>query len=140
MATTRKAAGSAHTDAGSRDVDAFLGQLDHPLKDGIEALRGIILGASAGISEGIKWNSPSFRTTEWFATVNVRKDALMLILHLGAKTRDAGVAATRIDDPAGLLKWLGRDRAAVTFPDLKSVEDRRAALAQLLRQWIAFVD
>ena len=64
----------------------------------------------------------------------------MLILHLGAKTRDAGVAATRIDDPAGLLKWLGRDRAAVTFPDLKSVEDRRAALAQLLRQWIAFVD
>ncbi|HQX23347.1 MAG TPA: DUF1801 domain-containing protein, partial [Pseudomonadota bacterium] len=84
MATTRKAAGSPCTDAGSRDVDAFLGQLDHPLKDGIEALRGIILGASAGISEGIKWNSPSFRTTEWFATVNIRKDALMLILHLGA--------------------------------------------------------
>ena len=140
MATTRKAAGSPCTDAGSRDVDAFLGQLDHPLKDGIEALRGIILGASAGISEGIKWNSPSFRTTEWFATVNVRKDALMLILHLGAKTRDAGVAATRIDDPSGLLKWLGRDRAAVTFSGLKSVEDHRAALAQLVRQWIAFVD
>lgn len=140
MATTRKAAGSPCTDAGSRDVDAFLGQLDHPLKDGIEALRGIILGASAGISEGIKWNSPSFRTTEWFATVNVRKDALMLILHLGAKTRDAGVAATRIDDSSSLLKWLGRDRAAVTFSGLKSVEDHRAALAQLVRQWIAFVD
>ena len=140
MATTRKAAGSPCTDAGSRDVDAFLGQLDHPLKDGIEALRGIILGASAGISEGIKWNSPSFRTTEWFAPANVRKVALMLILHLGAKPRDAGAAAPRIDDPAGLLKWLGRDRAAVTFPDLKSVEDRRAALAQLVRQWTAFVD
>ena len=140
MATTRKAAGSPCTDAGSRDVDAFLGQFDHPLKDGIEALRGIILGAGAGISEGIKWNSPSFRTTEWFATVNVRKDALMLILHLGAKTRDAGVAATRIDDSSSLLKWLGRDRAAVTFSGLKSVEDHRAALAQLVRQWIAFVD
>ena len=140
MATTRKAAGSPCTDAGSRDVDAFLGQLDHPLKDGIEALRGIILGASAGISEGIKWNSPSFRTTEWFATVNISKDALMLILHLGAKTRDAGVAATRIDDPSSLLKWLGRDRAAVTFSGLKSVEDHRAALAQLVRQWTAFVD
>ena len=140
MATTRKAAESTHADAGTRDVEAFLGQLDHPLKDGIEALRGIILGAGAGISEGIKWNSPSFRTTEWFATVNIRKDALMLILHLGAKTRDAGVAASRIDDPSGLLKWLGRDRAAVTFPDLKSVKDRRAALAQLVRQWTAFVD
>jgi len=63
----------------------------------------------------------------------------MVILHLGAKARDAGVAANQIDDPAGLLKWLGRDRAAVTYTDLKSVDDSRAAFAQLVRQWITFV-
>src|SRR5262245_41223578 len=54
-------------------VIAFLRELDHPLKQEVEAVRQIILGVSPEIREGIKWNAPSFRTTEYFATLNLRK-------------------------------------------------------------------
>lgn len=140
MAAARKSAKPAGSGSGTQDVDGMLRQLAHPLKDGIEMLRAAILATSPRISEGIKWNSPSFRTTEWFATVNVRKDAVMLILHLGAKASAVGVATTRIEDPAKLLHWLGKDRAAMTFADLASIKASRGAVGQVVRQWIAFVD
>jgi hypothetical protein len=41
---------------------------------------------------GTKWNAPSFRTTEFFATLNLRAkdgvDRVWLVLHLGAKVKD----------------------------------------------------
>jgi Domain of unknown function (DU1801) len=63
--------------------------LDHPSKQLIEAIRKSLLNADRSIDEGIKWNSPSFRTTEHFATMNLReKKGVGLILHRGAKKRD----------------------------------------------------
>jgi hypothetical protein len=50
-------------------VETFLGALDHPRKPEIVALRRIILGVDSSIREDIKWNAPSFHTTEHFATV-----------------------------------------------------------------------
>src|SRR5262249_41248554 len=103
--------GNAQTDPA---VDAFLRDLDHPLKKEIEAVRRIILGVSAEIREGIKWNAPSFRTTDYFATVNLRaKDGearVWLILHTGAKKKEAATTGLKITDPAGLLEWLAKDR------------------------------
>ena len=65
-------------------VEAFLAALDHPFKQEVLALRQIILGADPGIAEGIKWNAPSFRTSEWFATFQLRaRDCVQVILHLG---------------------------------------------------------
>ena len=94
-------------------VDEFLRDLDHPLKKEIESVRQIILGVSPDIREGIKWNSPSFRTTEWFATLNLRakdgQERVWLILHLGAKVKD-NAKGMKIADPTGLLQWLGKDR------------------------------
>ena len=72
----------------AQEVEAFLEKLDHPRKPEIEALRRIILGAHASVHEGIKWNAPSFRTTEYFATFHLRaKDGVALIFHRGAKKR-----------------------------------------------------
>src|SRR5262245_35945740 len=102
-------------------------KLDHPLKPALEAVRAIILGVSPKISEGIKWNSPSFRVQEWFATINIRKDAVHVILHLGAKVKDNSTGGLTIDDPAGLLEWLAKDRAAVKFSDLRAVKSGRAS-------------
>ena len=115
-----------------------MGALDHPRKAEMELLRTIILAASTSITEGIKWNAPSFRVGEWFATMNFRGAVLMLILHLGAKVRDAG--NLKIDDPNGLLKWLGKDRASVSFADMNAITSSRAALTAVLRQWIAHLD
>lgn len=119
-------------------VDAFLDSLDHPQKAEAQAVRGYILGVSDAIQEGIKWNSMSFRTSEWFATFNWRtKDRLEFVLHLGAK---AGKEAAReaIPDSKGLLKWLGADRAMLMIPAEK-VETHREDIEAIVRAWIAFV-
>lgn len=120
------------------EVDDYMRKLKHPLKQELEAVRQLILGVSPKTAEGIKWKSPSFRTTEYFATVNVHgNDSLRLILHTGARVK-AG-AGPKIDDPTGLLKWLGKDRAMVTFGDAKDVKAKSKALRAILRQWIKYV-
>ena len=126
--------------SGSESVEDFLADLEHPRKREILAIREILLGADPTIAEGIKWNAPSFRTSEYFATFHLRaKDGVQLILHLGAKKREEGVEASAISDPASLLKWLGKDRASVTLRDLDEIEQRRSALTEIVRQWIRYV-
>ncbi len=106
----------------TEEVEAFLRALDHPFKREILALREILLGADPSISEGIKWNAPSFRTSEYFATFNLRaKDRVQIILHLGAKKRD-NTAELALADPETLLEWLATDRAVAGFSDLEDIE------------------
>jgi hypothetical protein len=112
-------------------------KLDHPLKPELEAVRAIILGVSPEISEGIKWNSPSFRVKEWFATINIRKDAIHVILHLGAKVKDNSTGGLTIDDPTGLLEWLAKERAAVKFGHMQAIKSGRASFEDIVRQWVA---
>jgi len=129
-----------HAESTPEDVEIFLAALDHPLKPEILALRQIILDADPSITEGIKWNVPSFRTSEYFATMHLRaKDGIHVILHLGAKTRDTAITGVAIADPESLLEWLAKDRASVTFRDLNDIDARRSAFAQIIRQWIAYV-
>ncbi len=56
----------------SNNVETFLASLDHPFKQEIIAVRKIVLAANRSIAEGIKWNAPSFRTSEYFATFHLR--------------------------------------------------------------------
>jgi hypothetical protein len=123
----------------SAAVDAFMAALEHPHKAAIAALRGVMRAADPSISEGVKWNVPSFRTREYFATTHLRaKVGIGLILHLGAKVRD-DVGGPRIEDPDGMLVWLAADRAVVHFADVDDVQARGAALQAVVRQWITFV-
>ncbi len=118
-------------------VETFLASLDHPRKPEVLALRQIILGADPGIAEGIKWNAPSFRTSGYFATFHLRaKDGVQVILHFGGKKRDGRTAGVTIADPASLLEWLATDRASVKFTDLKDIEAKRSAFAEVIRQWL----
>ena len=124
----------------SEAVDEFMVRLQHPFKAEIQALRQVVGAVDPSISEGIKWKSPSFRTTEYFATTNLRaKSGVGLILHLGAKVRSLPVGGVAIDDPAKLLKWLGKDRAMVEFSSVGEVESSKLALQSLLRQWLRYV-
>ena len=121
-------------------IDAFMAGLEHPFKAEIETIRVTVLGAAPGIHEGIKWNSPSFRTTEYFATVNLReKSGIGVILHLGAKLKKLPAGGVAIADPGKLLKWLGKDRAMVVFADKNDLKARKAGFAKIVRQWVAFV-
>lgn len=121
------------------EVEAFMAALDHPLKAEIESVRALILGLGPQVGEGIKWKAPTFRTTDDFATVNLRStDSLQLILHLGAKVRP-GFEKPAIDDPAGLLKWLAKDRCMATLGKGAAFEAHREAFAAVLRQWLVLV-
>ena len=121
-------------------VEAFLASLEHPFKQEILAIRQMILSADPGVAEGIKWNAPSFRTSEYFATFQLRaKDGVQVILHLGAKTRDTATSGIAIADPESLLEWLAKDRASAKFRDLKDIEAKRSAFANLIREWIKHV-
>ena len=122
--------------AGAADVAAFMAALEHPLTAEIAALRALILGIDPAIAEGIKWKAPSFRTTDWFATFNLRSThELQVILHFGARVKDLGDIA--IADPSGLLQWLARDRALLRLTDGAAIDRHRTAITALLRQWIA---
>jgi hypothetical protein len=115
-------------------------ELDHPLKKDIETVRRIILNVDPGIGEAIKWNAPSFRTTEFFATVNLRsRECVQLIFHTGVKVKGVATTGISIDDPAGLLKWLAKDRCLVTLGVGKDIQTKRAAFEAIIREWIRWV-
>src|SRR5262245_2882010 len=118
------------------EVIAFLRDLDHPLQAEVEAVRRIVLGVSPEIREAVKWNAPSFRTTEFFATFNLHNGRVWLILHRGAKAKASTTNRTKVADPAGLLKWLAKDRCVITFADGKDVRAKKAALRNIVREWI----
>lgn len=120
-------------------VAAYLKTLEHPLKKDFEAARRIILGASPAIHEGIKWNVPSFATSDYFATFNVRaKTGVEFIFHFGAKAK--GIQAKgKIADPKGLLKWLADDRAMVSLGAGKDIAANKSAFEALVRAWIKYL-
>jgi hypothetical protein len=118
-------------------VAAFLKSLKHPLAPALEAVRSAILKASPGITEGIKWNCPSFYLNGWFATLNIRNDRVFLVLHQGVKARKDSTIRTRIPDPEGLLTWHSPDRASLGFASEADFRNRRRAFDAILAAWAA---
>jgi hypothetical protein len=117
---------------------AFLAALDHPLKADIEAVRKLILGADPAIADGVKWNSLSFRHTDWFATVNLRsRDVIQLVMHTGAKAKDN--PELKIPDESGLLVWLAKDRALATLGAGKSLKANAKAFEAIVKAWMRYV-
>ncbi|MEO8067242.1 MAG: DUF1801 domain-containing protein [Flavobacteriales bacterium] len=118
-------------------VTALLDANKHPLREEIDALRSTILAADKSITEGVKWNAASFRTSEWFATLNGPKQVkeATIILHAGAKVKGI-VVKDRIQDPEGLIKWLGNDRGMITFTDAADIKKKQIALHAIVRAWI----
>lgn len=118
-------------------VGELIRKLKHPMKSELEQFRSLILALSPDIREEIKWNSPSYKATDHFATINVHgQDCLRLILHKGAKVKDNATKEMKIEDPDGLLKWLARDRAMLTFDKNRSVQSHRKSIELILRDWM----
>lgn len=118
----------------------MLGTLDHPHLAAINAVRELIHSAHPSIQETVKWNAPSFYTTEHFATLQLRYTrGVQVVLHLGAKPQPDAAVRDGVPDPGGLLEWRGADRAIVTFRDVDDVHARRDAFVAIVRAWITFV-
>jgi hypothetical protein len=120
-------------------VDVLLSSLKHPATEEIQMLRAIVCEVSPSIQEGVKWNAPSFRVDEYFATINLReRQGVGVVLHFGAKVRDVAVGPDSIMDPERLLKWLAQDRATMRFSGQDDIATRKPAFQAVLRQWIRF--
>ena len=121
-------------------VTALIAALDHPLKKEIAAARLAILGAAPGISDGVKWNAPSFAAKgDYFATIHLRtQDTLQIVFHAGAKAKGKKLKG-KVPHPDGLLRWLADDRAIATLGAGAVFRANRPALAALAKAWIAAV-
>jgi len=137
VAPKKKTASKGSNTKTGESVSEFMRRLQHPLKPEIEAVRQIILGANDQIGEEIKWNAPSFYVKEHFATFNLHtREFVHSIFHMGAKVKDNGAEGMKIKDPFGLLEWIAKDRCAAKFYNMSDVTSKRAALEDIVNQWI----
>lgn len=112
-------------------VDAYMQALEHPLKAEMEAVRAIILGASPGITEGIKWNAPSFYYKGDMVVFNPRAQQYVHLIFPN------GIV---IGDESGLLEGDYIDRRMSYFRSMDEVNAKQAALENAIRGWVRYMD
>lgn len=121
-----------------QQVAEFMEKLDHPLKPEIEAVRTSILNANSQLTEGMKWNAPSFcYDNEDRITFNLHgKGFFRLIFHCGVKVNEKAGKEPIFNDSTGLLDWLAGDRAVIKFTDMNDVAAKKEKLAAVINKWI----
>lgn len=124
--------------SGLKSVDGFVDKLDHPLKDVVVQLRAIVLSTDPQLTEQVKWNAPSFcYNGDDRITMNLsKKDQVLLIFHLGAKSKDEKRLETLIRDPGKTLEWLPSNRAVMRFRSAAELNSLENALRKNIREWL----
>ena len=119
-------------------VERLIRAMNRPLRPLVSTIRATILKACPSATEGVKWNSPSFYLRGWFATVNVhRNNAVLVVLHCGAKPRDASELKDLVPDDGNVLHWHSADRASITFTSETEFASRRSAFGKIVKAWAA---
>ena len=111
------------------EVNAFMKELDHPLKAEIEAVRAVIK-SNRKIAERIKWNAPSFFYKDDLATIHVKaQQHVNLIFHHPAivKIRSA------------LLEGDYKDRRMMYFENMKEVNARKKELTRIIAELVGLM-
>ncbi len=121
---------------GSAEVDDYVAALGENEAAIVSRLRRLALAAEAGVTEHIKWNAPSFCDggADRITLGLDRKGGVRVVLHRGAKTKDA--AGFRFGDPQGLARWAAPDRGVLAFADVQDVITQSAAVQDLFSRWI----
>jgi len=109
-------------------VDAFMKELDHPLKAEVETIRGIIKGVNKDITEEIKWKAPSFSYEgKYLMTFNLRdRKRIHLVFH--------NPMIPRIK--SHLLEGDYVDRRMTYFANMKDIRANKAELERVLKQLV----
>ena len=142
LASAKRGAASASScreDDDSPGVTSHVARIKHPLKPTLQAIRRAILAADPAITEGIKWNSPSFYCQGWFATISSHKPTqLDVVFFCGAKVRSDCTVREVINDPDGLLTWPSKDRALLSFKADVDFHARLKSFQRIARQWTGY--
>lgn len=129
MAASKKAKSKALDNTPA--VDAYMRTCDHPFKAEMAELRRIIMNAHPQVTEGIKWNAPSFyyKGDMLVFTPHVKDHVLMIFPN--------GII---IPDDAGLLEGEYKDRRMVHFNDMSDIQDKKVALEKAVQGWVKVMD
>lgn len=121
-------------------VDEFLAAQSPERRADVEALRALVLEAEPGLSEIVKWNSPSYVLDGVDRlTINAAGNGpVRLILHFGTRrAEDTAAAPAFAGDPEGLLTWHSNIRASLALPQAAELAAKREAILELIRAWLA---
>ena len=123
------------------DVAQHLDELNHPLRNVIDQLRKIIVGAVDELEENIKWNGPNYsHRGEDRITMRVHPPTqVQLVFHRGAAVQQPP-GSRLIDDNSPMLVWRANDRAVATFRSEMDVMKRKPGLVRIVRAWIDACD
>jgi hypothetical protein len=109
------------------EVDQWFAGLDHPLKDAMLQVRKIILSTDRGMTETIKWKSPTFVLEGNMASINPRsKKEVQLMFHQGAKLPGKH---PRLESGGGTVRYM-------RFADLADAKAKKRDLEAAVRAWI----
>lgn len=121
----------------NHEVSAFLDAMNHPLREEIERLRHLIMNATPGLSENIKWNGPNYCVGENDRiTMKIQPPKqIQLIFHRGAKKQDQPKDKI-ISSTSKLLTWKENDRAIAAFKNSAEIEAGKEELKTIVDAWI----
>lgn len=112
-------------------VYEFMGQLEHPLKAEINAVRAIIKNTNAAISERIKWAAPSYFTSVDLVTFNLRMATnVHLVFH------NEAIVNVKSD----LLLGSYKDRRMMYFENMAAVEANKAEFERIMSEYVTLVE
>ena len=115
-----------NTENKTAEVNAFLKQLDHPLKAEIEAVRSIFK-SNPKIAERIKWNAPSFFYKDDLATIHVKaRQHVHIIFHHPAVVKIKSV----------LLEGDYKDRRMVYLENMEMIKKHKKELLKITNQLV----
>lgn len=124
--------------SGREQVEALLERLEHPLKREIEMVRGIITNLKLNHEEHVKWNAPSYRYNgDDRVTFNFHgKGMFRLVLHRGAKIKEAVDLRPHFEEAGSMLEWAAPDRMSIRFTSMADVEAKRDMLRAVIARWV----
>ena len=110
----------------ANEVDTWFENLEHPLKEVMQAVRAIILGADERITESVKWSTPTFTYEGNLLSIQPNaKKFVSLLFHRGSEIPG--------DHPH--LEGDSRLARTMKFADLGELSEKRADLEAVVRAW-----
>ena len=122
----------------NKEVTDFLNEQNQPFRKEIEQLRICVLSADKSLTENIKWNGPNYCfDNEDRITMRIQPPTkqVQLIFHRGAKKQEQPKNKL-FEDKSKLLIWKENDRAIATFKNMEDIENSKADLTEIIKEWI----
>ena len=121
-----------------RSIDEILDDMTDDRRALVGALRKLILNSTPDLIEHVKWNSPSYvYAGDDRITLSLHNpNAVRVVLHAGATTKEDKTETASFDDESGLLEWHSNIRATVPFRSLSDFTEKSAAFGAVLTRWL----